>query len=60
MLTPASTVSSSLTYKTAKDDFETTSSGGRDEGVNETIDISSRIRDAIPVRIVPLPERQLA
>lgn len=60
MLTPASTVSSPLTYETAREDLGPTSSGGRDEEVDETIDISTRIRDTLPVRIPPLTEKQLA
>lgn len=59
MLTPASATSTPLTYETAQEDFAHASREVQDDGVDETIDITQRIREALPVRIPPLSEKQL-
>lgn len=58
--TLASTVLSSLTYYTANNNFIRTLSVGRDEEVDETEKITTKIRDALPVRFSLFTEGQLA
>lgn len=60
MLAPASTVRSRFIYETAKDDIERTSSVSHDEEVNETVDISTRIRDTLELCISVLMEKKFA
>lgn len=58
MLTAVSTALFPLTYETANDNFDLTSSGGGDEYVDETIDINKIIRNARPERILPRTEKE--
>lgn len=50
-------MSTLFTYETAHEDFVQASCEAHDDGVDETIDITQRIRKVLPLRIPPLAEK---